>query len=99
LRKEIDRFKNYYPQQATKYKLPQDISWWTISLKGNIYVGNTERGYEISVYDLDGRPIRRIRKEFIHVPVPDEIKEKALGSIPEDHPLRRTLYFADHMSI
>jgi hypothetical protein len=95
--KEIDRFKTYYPQQATKYKIPQDIFWWTISTKGNVYVGNTERGYEISVYDLDGRPIRRIRKEYNPVPVPNEMKEKALGPIPEDHPLRKTLYFADHM--
>ena len=95
--KEIDRFKNYYPQQAKKYKLPQDIFWWTVSLKGNIYVGNTERGYEISVYNLDGSLIRIIRKEFNPVPFPDEMKENALGPIPEDHPLRKTLYFADHM--
>ncbi len=94
---EIDRFKSYYPQQASKYKIPQDIFWWTVSLKGNIYVGNTERGYEISVFDLGGNLVRKIRKEFKPVPVPEQMKEKALRPIPDDHPMRKTLYFADHM--
>jgi hypothetical protein len=95
--RELDRFRNYYPQQASKYKLPQDIFWWTISARGDIYVGNTERGYEITRYDSSGKPTKIVRKEFIQVPVPEEIKEKALGPIPEDHPMRKTLYFADHM--
>ena len=95
--KEIDRYRNNYPQQAKKYKLPQDIFWWTLSSKGNIYVGNTERDYEISVYNLEGRLIRIIRKEFNPVPVSDEMKKEALGPIPEDHPMREILYFADHM--
>jgi len=95
--KEIERFRNNYPLKAKKFKLPQDIFWWTISSKGNIYIGNTERGYEISVCNLEGRLIRIIRKEFNPVPVPDEIKKDALGPFPEDHPMRKKLYFADHM--
>ena len=41
-----------------------------------IYVVNEQRGYEILVYGLDGRCIRKIRKEYLPVPYPKEFKEE-----------------------
>ena len=41
-----------------------------------IYIGNEQRGYDIWVYDLDGRLVRKIRKEFRPAPYPEEFKKQ-----------------------
>jgi hypothetical protein len=46
---------------------------------GMIYAGNEKRGYEILIYDLDGKLLRKVRKKYIPVDVPDEFKETLLG--------------------
>ena len=46
--------------------------------KGRIYVGNKQCGYEISVYDLEGKPVRKIRKAYKPVAVPEDIRKKVL---------------------
>lgn len=50
-------------------------SYWMVSEK-NIYVGNDERGYEIWVYDLKGNLLRKIRKEYEPIEIPEEIKKR-----------------------
>lgn len=64
-----------------------------------IYVGNKQSGYEISVYDLEGNPIRKIRKAYRPVAVPEDIRKKVLEVL--DLPLHRAqknkLYFPDSM--
>jgi len=40
-----------------------------------IYVGHENRGYEILIYDLDANLVKKIRKEYNPVDVPDEFKE------------------------
>ncbi|MDH4270540.1 MAG: 6-bladed beta-propeller [Candidatus Aminicenantes bacterium] len=40
-----------------------------------IYFGDSNKGYEILVFDLNGNLVRKIRKEFRPVPVSDEYKE------------------------
>jgi hypothetical protein len=41
----------------------------------NIFFGDSNKGYEILVYDLDGNLVRKIRKEYRPVLVSDEYKE------------------------
>lgn len=48
-------------------------SYW-IAFGDRIYVGSEERDYEIWIYDLEGNLIRKIRKEYKPVPIPDEIR-------------------------
>ena len=51
--------------------------------KDRIYIGNSERGYEILVYDGQGRLRRKIRKEYKAIPVPEDFKKKRLAGYPE----------------
>ena len=62
---------------------------WKIS-NGLIYVGNYRGEYEFSVYDMDGDLIRKIRKEYKPVPVPDVLKKTILGRF-EKHPMNNEL--------
>jgi hypothetical protein len=48
-------------------------SYW-ITSEDRIYVGSEERDYEIWVYDLEGNLVRKIRKEYKPVKIPDEIR-------------------------
>lgn len=48
---------------------------------GKIYVGHEKRGYEILVYDLDGRLLKKIRKDYNPAEVPDAFKENWRGNI------------------
>lgn len=48
---------------------------------GKIFVGHEKRGYEILVYDLDGRLLRKIRKEYAPVDVPEAFKENWRANI------------------
>jgi hypothetical protein len=41
----------------------------------NIFIGNAEGGYEILVFDFSGKLVRKIRKEYRPVPVPEQYKE------------------------
>ncbi|MCP2518889.1 6-bladed beta-propeller [Candidatus Aminicenantes bacterium AC-335-K20] len=44
-----------------------------------IFIGNQEIGYEISVYDFNGNLIRKIRKNYKKVPIPDGYKKNFEG--------------------
>jgi hypothetical protein len=50
---------------------------WSIA-QGHIYIGNKESGYEFLIYDLNGNLIKKIRKEYLPVSVPKDIKEGVL---------------------
>ena len=63
-------------------------SYW-MATKRNIYVGNDERGYEIWVYDLGGNLLRKIRKEFKSVEIPDKMRKGIKNSY--DRLLRQSL--------
>jgi 6-bladed beta-propeller len=45
---------------------------------GWIYVGNKQSGYEISVYDLEGKLTRKIRKAYKPAPVPEGFKKQVV---------------------
>jgi hypothetical protein len=45
---------------------------------GRVYAGSDERGYEIRVYDLAGKLIKKIRKEYAPVPVSRERRSEIM---------------------
>jgi hypothetical protein len=67
--------------------------------KGRIYMGNKQSGYEISVYDLAGTPIRKIRKAYRPVAVPEDVRKKVLDvfDMPIHKAQKGKLYFPDSM--
>jgi hypothetical protein len=56
--------------------------------KSRLYIGDNDKGYEIRVYNLEGKLQRKIRKEYKPVPVSEEFKQKFLERFPEGDPLR-----------
>jgi hypothetical protein len=49
-----------------------------------VFIGNAVGGYEISVFDLTGKLVKKVRKEYRPVPVPGEYKEllkKVMGRV------------------
>ena len=74
--KVLDVYKEPNPIKVGWRVLPLNpVFLWKIS-QGNIYIGNENRGYEILVYDLEGNLLRKIKKEYIPLEVPKELKKK-----------------------
>lgn len=71
--RELEDYKLYYQDN----KLTPFFMWRTT--ERNVFVINEERGYEISVYDLEGKLRRKIRKEYLRVSPDDDIREAILG--------------------
>jgi hypothetical protein len=65
--------------------------------KNSIFVGDAQKGYEIDVYDLEGHLIRKIRKDFKRLKVPDEIKKnyEKPSPIPSVERTRKKTVFPD----
>ncbi len=60
-----------------------DFNTFRVS-KNLIYIGNYGRDeYEFLVYDIEGKMIRKIRKEYTTVKVPNQIKEELLSMAEE----------------
>jgi len=79
--KELDRFSklpNRMIAEKSAEKVINGINYVFVGEKsgGNIYTGNCERGYEILVYDLEGNLLRKIRKEYTPVEVPEDYKKE-----------------------
>ena len=64
--------------------------------KDRIYIGNSKRGYEIQVYDLEGNLLQNIRKEYEAVNVSEESKKAYFSFFPEGDPWRDKFYFTEH---
>jgi hypothetical protein len=67
---------------------------WRVS-GDKIIVANEARGYELWVFDLDGRLVRKIRKEYRPVKVTEEIKEEILGPEYRQSESSQNKYFPD----
>lgn len=65
------------PRFASQFKFPYPILTWGLS-NTNIFVGCEEKGYEIHVYNFEGKIIRKIKKEYTEVPFSQHSKEQAL---------------------
>ena len=100
--KELDR-SNTRPNRLIAESLPEKIVCGTEFVflaktgGGRIYAGNGERGYEILVYDLEGKLIRKIRKEYSPVPVSDEYKKNYMKPYEEYMPeYAKKIYFPEN---
>lgn len=67
---------------------------WRVS-GDRIFIVNQARGYEIWVYDLEGIPVKKIRKEYRPMRVTDEIKEAILGPDYRKSGIPQDKYFLD----
>jgi len=90
--KELDFFQFPNPINV-KSPINRDRLVYAVS-KDRIYIGNSERGYEIQVYDLDGNLMQKIRKEYEPVEVLEDYKKSYFERFPEGYPLLDKLYFA-----
>jgi len=90
----IDEFSFEWRQD--KVKATEPIFCWSVS-RDNIYVANEDRGYEIWVYDFNGKLIRKIQKQYRQIPVSDNFKKKTLKQFPEGmrDQMRDMLYFPE----
>jgi hypothetical protein len=77
-------------------RLVLDYSQWSVSNEF-IYIGNQERGYEFLVYDFGGSMIKKIRKEYKQVKVPQQVKEQVLEKAKNNPDVRNKIYFPDYM--
>jgi hypothetical protein len=100
--KELDKFTKV-ANRTIYEKVPEPyVSGIEFVLQGKasrerIYVGNSDRGYEILVFDLEGRLVRKIRKEYAPVPVADEYKKKYLKDYLEYMPdYAKKIYFPEY---
>jgi hypothetical protein len=79
--KEIERYSSY-PNLMLAGTFPEKIIngighvFLASTAGGRIYAGSDERGYEIRAYALDGKLIRKIRKEFRPVPISEQDKQE-----------------------
>lgn len=97
--KEIDRSASHpnrmiYEKVAEPYISGIESIFQGQASRERIYVGSSDRGYEIRVFDLQGRLIRKIRKKFSPVPVTEEYKKKYLKDYLEYMPdYAKKIYF------
>ncbi len=75
--KELDRYKRPNHTIGARFIFPLHGLINCVS-EGQIYVGNTEIGYEIRAYDFEGNLRRKIRKEYQPVKVPEEMKKEIM---------------------
>jgi len=78
----LDRHQvpNYFI--GRRIKATHDVYVWSAG-QGRIFVGEDSRGYDIWVFDYDGNPIRKIRKESNPIPLSDETKAELQKKIDE----------------
>ena len=91
--KELDRLRR--PTfGAVRLGFPRQSLFHCIS-EGKIYVGNTEKGYEIRVYDLEGNLKRKIKKKFRPVEVSEDMKTEVLKQFadPRAAEIRKKIFF------
>jgi hypothetical protein len=100
--KELDRFSKFanrtiYEKVPEPYVSGIEFVFQAKASGDRLYVGNSDRGYEIFVFDLDGRLVRKIRKIFAPVPVTDEYKKKYLKDYLEFMPdYAKKIYFPEY---
>lgn len=79
--REIDRHGYSLMIPPGIFRATEPLLCWSVS-RDQIYVAKEDRGYEIWVYDAEGRLIRKIKKEYAPVPVSDSYREKIMKTLP-----------------
>ncbi len=104
--KELKKLDVYrFPNSAKKGQRGVNINEFFVmkSSPSRIFVGNEDRGYEILEFDHDGNPLKKIRKDYSPVRVPEEILKKRKAAFDKrgggyylpDHYLPICDFFAD----
>ena len=86
--KELDRHRRPDHNIGEEFVLPFHKSGNCVS-EGQIYVGNTEMGYEIRVYDFEGNLKMKIRKEYQPVNVHQKMKQEIMNQYDSFYTSRR----------
>ena len=79
--KELDRFnlmpnKLVFESVSDRYYSAIGYVFMGRATSEYIYTGNSERGYEILVYDMEGNLVRKIKKEYRPVEVSENYKKE-----------------------
>jgi hypothetical protein len=88
--KVIDQFS--FEVNPKKIRAADPFFCWSAS-EDFIFVANENRGYEIWVFDSNGRLVRKIRKDYQEIPLSEDYKKKILTPLPE--PLKAVAYFPE----
>ena len=99
--RELDRFEKYWnrfiaPTLQEKIVCGTELIFLGKPQDERIYIGNSERGYEILVFDLDGRLFRKIRKDYFPVPVSQDYKDQYLENFNFMPEYAVKIYFPHH---
>ena len=89
-RKELDTYLYHDPSRGMQ--VASDIFEWRI-FNRNIYAANDQRGYEILMYDLDGKLKRKIKKEYTPLKYPEDLKKRYI----EIYGTTRKIYIPDNL--
>jgi hypothetical protein len=73
--KELDVFIHPNPLKGNKRPYRVELFIGKV-VKNKIYIGNEQRGYEILVYDLEGNLLRKIKKDYKPLLLPEEFKKE-----------------------
>jgi len=67
--------------------------------KDAVFIGDAQKGYEIEVFDVNGKLFRKIRKKSKPLKIPDEIKERYAKPVdnPAAEEIRKKAVFPDRM--
>lgn len=72
--RDVDRLHISGQLLATRSPFMMPVYFWEVS-DGRIYVGNSQRGYEIRIFDLKGNLEKKVRKKYNRVEFPKEIRK------------------------
>ncbi len=95
------RLQNYViAKELNGLALALDYAQWSIS-KNLVYIGNKFNGYEFLIYNSNGTLLKKIRKKYNPVKVPQKVKEKVIkkfdtSSYNKDN-IKDKIYFPDYM--
>jgi len=96
--KEFDRVQIPFPLFHDKFEGTYHTFFGCVS-DGKVFTAFQDRGYEIRVYDIRGNLLRKIRKKYKPVPVPEEYKKRYMMAFMRrrDQETRKKIYFPDSM--
>jgi len=96
--RELDRQQIPNPLRGGDFLGTYHVFSWSVS-PGRVYSTFQDRGYNVWVHDFEGRLVRKIRKEFIPVPVSEDYKSSymKLFEAPLFDGFREKIYFRASM--
>lgn len=93
---ELDRQRPSSFQTENKFIGTYMTFNWEV-FDDHIYVGNIERGYEISVFDLKGNLTKKIKKKYKPVDISEEYKKAFLARYSDNVSYTSRIFFPEHL--